>query len=105
MNFEFELKKGKMIIPECNHCNIIVWPPSNFCNQCLNEVTWKPSLYEGKIIEFSMQNDNYFALVEIEDSIRVLGKISSGIPTVGQHVKIEKCGVKEGSYYFEMSLL
>ncbi|MCE9653385.1 MAG: zinc ribbon domain-containing protein [Nitrosarchaeum sp.] len=105
MNFESELKKGKLIIPECNHCNKIVWPPSEFCNQCFNEVSWRTGSSKGKIIEFSKQNDNYFGLIEIENSIRVLGKISSGIPNLGQHVKIEKCGIKDGSYYFEFLLI
>ena len=62
-------------------------------------------MYEGKIIEFSKQNNNYFCLVEIENTIKVMGKISSGIPNVGQHVKIERCGIKDDNYYFEMSLI
>ena len=105
MNFESELKKGKLIIPECNRCNKIVWPPSEFCNQCFKEVSWRTSSYEGKIIEFSKQNKTYFSLVEIENIIKIIGKISFGIPNVGQRVKIEKCGIKDGNYYFEVSLL
>jgi len=105
MNFESELKKGKLFIPECNQCNKIIWPPSEFCNQCLKEVSWRTSSYEGKVVEFSKQNNIYFCMVEIENSIKIIGKISSGIPNVGQHVKIEKCGIRDGSYYFELLLL
>ena len=104
MNFESELKKGRFLIPECKYCDKIVWPPSEFCNQCFKEVSWRNSSYEGKIIEFSKQNNDYFCLVEIEKSIKIIGKISSGIPKIGQKVKIERCGIKDESYFFEMSL-
>jgi len=105
MNFEYELKNGNLIIAECRHCKKIVWPPCEFCNQCFKEVSWRKSLCEGKIIEFSKQDENYFCLVEIEDAIKIMGKISFGIPNVGQRVKIEKCGIKDENYYFELSLI
>jgi uncharacterized OB-fold protein len=41
MNFETELKKGNLVISECNDCKQIVWPPSEFCNQCFNENSWR----------------------------------------------------------------
>jgi len=105
MNFESELKKGNFIIAECLHCTKIVWPPSESCNKCFKEVSWRKSSGEGKIIEFSKQDNNYFCLVEIENSIKIIGKISSGKPYIGKNIKIEKCGIKEGNYYFEISLL
>lgn len=105
MNFESELEKGNFIIAECIHCKKIVWPPSEFCNKCFREVSWRKGSHEGKIIEFSRQNDAYFCLVEIENNIRIMGKISKGIPIVGQQVKIEKCGIKNKSYNFELSLI
>ena len=105
MNFELELKKGNFIIAECIHCKKIVWPPSEFCNQCFKEVSWRKGSQEGKIIEFSKQNNEYFCLVEIENTIKIMGKLSSGIPNTEQRVKIERCGIKDDKYYFEMSLI
>jgi hypothetical protein len=105
MNFESELEKGNFIVAECTHCKKIVWPASEFCNQCFGEVSWRKGSYEGKIIEFSKQDTNYFCLVEIENSIKIIGTILSGIPNTGQRVKIEKCGIKDKNYYFEMSLV
>ena len=105
MNFESELKKGILMIPECMYCNKTVWPPSEFCNQCFKEVSWKKSPNEGKIIEFSRQNNDYFCVVEIKKGVRIIGKVSSKIPTVGQKIKLERCGIKEGNYFFEMSLI
>jgi uncharacterized OB-fold protein len=105
MNFESELKKGNFIIPECKYCQKIVWPPSEFCNQCFKEISWRKGSYEGKIIEFSKQNNNYFCLVEIENTIKIIGTVLSGTPNIGQHVRIERCGIKDKNYYFEMSLI
>jgi hypothetical protein len=105
MSFESELKKGNFVIAECKYCQKIVWPPSEFCNQCFGEVLWRKGSSEGKIIEFSKQNKDYFCLVEIENAIKIIGRISSGIPNIGQLVKIEKCGIKDENYYFEMSLI
>jgi uncharacterized protein len=105
MNFELELEKGNFIVAECMHCKKIVWPPSEFCNQCFKEISWRKGSREGKIIEFSKQNNNYFCLVEIENTIKIMAKISSGIPNIGQRVKIESCGIKDKNYYFEISLI
>lgn len=105
MNFDSELEKGNFIVAECTHCKKIVWPPSEFCNKCFREVSWRKGSHEGKIIEFSKQNDSYFCLIEIEKSIRIIGKLPKGIPITGQHVKIEKCGMKDKSYNFEISLI
>jgi uncharacterized OB-fold protein len=105
MNFESELKNGNFIVAECIHCQKIVWPPSEFCNQCFSEVFWRKALHEGKIVEFSKQNNDYFCLVEIENTIKIMGKISSGVPNVGQHVKIERCGIKNENYYFVFGMI
>ncbi len=105
MNFESELKKGNFIISECTHCQKIVWPPSEFCNQCFSEVSWRNALNQGKIVEFSKQNNDYFCIVEIENVVKIMGRVSNGIPNVGQRVKIDDCGMKGENYYFEMSIL
>ena len=104
MNFESELKKGNFIIGECIHCKKIIWPPSEFCNQCFKEVSWRKGSYEGKIIEFSKHNNDYFCLIEIENTIKIMCNVSSGIPDIGKQVKIEKCGIKDNGYYFEIAV-
>ena len=89
MNFESELAKGFFCIPECTKCKKIVWPPSEFCNHCFGEVSLKKGDFEGKIIEFSRQDEDYFCIVEFEESIRIMAKISKS-PKIGQIVKITK---------------
>ena len=99
MNFESELKKGIFTIPQCEKCNKFVWPPSEFCDKCFGNTVLKTGEFEGKIIEFSKQNEEYFCLVEINNSFRIMAKISK-LPQIGQTVKISKCGITEGNYFF-----
>jgi len=105
MTFEDELKKGNFQVAECINCKKIVWPPSDFCNQCFSEIRWRKCSNEGKIIEFSKQNNIYFCLAEFENSIKIIGKISSGVPDKAQQVRIERCGIKNDDYFFEFSLI
>ena len=101
MSFESELSKGQFCIPECMTCKKIVWPPSEFCDNCNGETSLKKEEFEGKIVEFSKQNENYFCMVEFFDSIRLMAKMNT-IPKKDQIVKISKCGISEGSYFFHV---
>ena len=100
MSFEKELEKGRFYIPECVACKKLVWPPSEFCDICNEETSLKKEDFEGKIIEFSRQNEEYFCVVEFGDSIRIMAKMTTQ-PKKGQVVKNSKCGINEGSYYFQ----
>jgi hypothetical protein len=57
--------------------------------------------FEGKIIEFSRQNGEYFCMVEFGDSIRIMAKMMA-LPKKDQIVKISKCGISEGNYFFQV---
>jgi uncharacterized protein len=102
MSFESELSKGKFSIPECTVCKKIVWPPTEFCDICYGAVSLKKGGFEGKIIEFSKQNEDFFCIVEFENMIRIMAKMSQ-IPKLEQRVKISKCGIKDGNYFFHVS--
>ena len=102
MSFENELEKGQFCIPECLSCKKLVWPPSEFCDKCNGETSLKKEEFEGKIIEFSRQNDDYFCIVEFYNSIRIMAKMTT-YPKKDQIVKISKCGVVNGSYFFQIT--
>ena len=102
MSFETELSEGKFSIPECTVCKKIIWPPIEFCNSCYGKMTLKKGDFEGEIIEFSKQNEDYFCIVEFEKIIRIMTKMSN-IPKVGQTVKISKCGIDNGNYFFHVN--
>lgn len=102
MSFETKLKEGIFCVPECNECKKIVWPPAEFCDRCFGNISLSEGNFEGKIIEFSSKNNQYFCIVEFEETFRLIAAISK-IPTVGQSVKMSKCGISEGNYFFEVS--
>ena len=76
MSFESELVKGTFCIPECTICKKIVWPPVEFCSNCFGTVSLKKGDFKGKIIEFSRQNKEYFCIIEFENTIKIMAKIS-----------------------------
>ena len=102
MSSEDEISKGNFLIPECTVCKKLVWPPTEYCNECMGKTTLKEGNFQGKILEFSKQNEDYFCVVEVENSFRIIAKMPKE-PQIDQIVKITKCGIKEGSYFFEVS--
>ena len=106
-NFEAELKKGKFMIPECLKCNEVVWPPSDYCNNCFGKINLRESNGIGTILEFSKNNDMFFCLVEFEKKIRVLStlKENSRQPEINKQVKLENCKIDGKNYYFSVSML
>jgi uncharacterized OB-fold protein len=105
LNFDSELKKGKMVISECVDCKKIIWPPSEICNQCLKETSWRTCSNQGKIIEFSKQNDIYFGIIEFEKSFRIMGTIIEGVPETNKLVKVFDCGISDNGYSLKMKVI
>jgi uncharacterized OB-fold protein len=105
LNFESELKKGNFIISECSKCKKIVWPPSEFCNLCLGNNSWRKSSGIGKIIEFSKRGNAYFCVAEIEETIRIMCDLVSEAPKIGDQIKIIKCGISNGNYFFKIKVI
>ena len=100
--FDIELKKGNFVTSKCNYCTKIVWPPSNYCNNCFNCVTWrKVSLY-GKIIEWSKKGNDIFCISEFENTIRIIGKLDTKNKTLGSGnlVKLSKCSLNGKCKFF-----
>ena len=102
--FQNELKGGNFVISECTSCNQVVWPPSNFCNICHNNTIWRNANNIGKIIEFSKKNNDYFGLIEIEQNLKVMGKIiGSETPRIEQKVELKNCSYnKTPKFIFEI---
>lgn len=105
MKFESELRKGNFFLSECSNCHKIVWPPSEYCDQCLQEVNWRKSSGIGKILEFSKQNQQIFCVAEIENSVRLMGEIISGTPEVGKSVVITDCNIEKEDHIVKMKVL
>ncbi|MGQ0376097.1 MAG: Zn-ribbon domain-containing OB-fold protein [Nitrososphaerota archaeon] len=99
--FENELKKGNFVISECNSCKRVVWPPSDYCNNCLSNVTWRKVNPAGRLIEFSKKNEIIFGLVELEEKIRIIGKLKSNLADIreGQCVRLHSCDYDSGPQF------
>ena len=106
MNFVSELEKGKFVIAECSQCQNVVWPPSDFCDNCLGEVNWHEGNNVGKIIQFSKKGEKTFCVAEFENKIRIIGTVKQkGTPKIGDQIKLDKCFLQNGSYSFMISLV
>tara|TARA_A100001037_G_scaffold213904_1_gene191715 strand:- start:203 stop:436 length:234 start_codon:yes stop_codon:yes gene_type:complete len=69
------------------------------CSKCGENTSWEESSYKGTIIEFSNKDSEFFGLVEINENIRMLGKIiSSETPHIGQFVNM-KVGFEDRPVY------
>ena len=102
MSFESDLAKGIFSIPRCSLCNKISWPPAKFCSNCFGEIRLKRGQFNGKIIAYSSNGDDYFCMVEIEPGLRLLARTRCS-PNIGQTVKISSCGIRDGGYFFNVS--
>jgi uncharacterized OB-fold protein len=102
LNFKEALNKGNFLISECEFCKKIVWPPSEFCNQCLNENSWRKCSRIGTIIEFSKKEKTYFCVAKFENSIQLIGELISGTPKKNGGVEIVECGITNNNYFFKM---
>jgi uncharacterized OB-fold protein len=99
--FESELKKGNFVISECGSCKTIVWPPSDYCNNCLSNVTWRKVNPIGKLIEFSKKDEKIFGMVELEGKIRLIGKLKINPSDIkeDQCVRLHSCDYDKGPQF------
>lgn len=90
--FEEELKNNNFVCSECLKCQKIVWPPNEYCNKCFRSVTWRQISRNAILLEYSYKNGECFCLAELEDQIRLVGKISEPNKLeIGQKLVLEKC--------------
>jgi len=108
MKIENELKKGNFLIGECTKCKKIIWPLSQYCSNCFEDISWRKASDIGKLIEYSEKNGNIFCLVEFENTIRVIGTLivkNKQQSHIGQQVKLEKFEFNNGNFNFTVSLI
>lgn len=90
--FENELKNNNFVCSTCLKCQHFVWPPSEFCNKCFGDVSWRPVSTNAKLVEVSSKDGKNFCIAEFEGNIRVFGMIlGSSRPSPGQNLTLEHC--------------
>ncbi|MEM3092661.1 MAG: zinc ribbon domain-containing protein, partial [Candidatus Nitrosocaldus sp.] len=98
------LSRGIFTIARCRSCSLIIWPPNPVCRRCLSsDIEWvemNPSMDEikGKAIAVadSYIRDARFAFIELENGIRLLGRILDDAG-VGSQVVMVGCGIDSSS--------
>ena len=100
--FETELKAGNFVTSECSYCEKIVWPPSDYCDNCFKEVNWRKVSENGTIVELSRKENDVFCITEFENKIRVMGKLDAEIHMAipGQSVKLTRCSFNDKNGFF-----
>ncbi len=94
--FEDELKNNNFVCSYCVKCQHFVWPPSEFCNKCLGDVTWRQVSKNAKLVEVSSKDDKYFCIAEFEGNIRVFGSLSENSHlNHDQNLTLENCSYDE----------
>lgn len=99
--FENELKNNNFVCGECLKCKKIVWPPSEFCNICLGNVSWRKIIREAVLLEYAHKNGECFCVAEMEGQIRIIGTILEPLELkIGQRLYLEKCDYDNTEKYF-----
>ncbi len=101
------LSKGVFASARCRYCHSIIWPPNPVCRRCLSsDIEWvytDPSKDEirGRIMAVSESyiNGVRFAFIELENGIRLLGRVldDKQEPSVGSLVVMVGCGIIDDS--------
>lgn len=104
--FEDELKNNNFVCSKCMKCQHWVWPPSEYCNKCLGNVTWNTVPKHALLVEVSRKDGRYFCIAEFENSIRVFGTISGPFqPSKDQNLILDYCTYdKSPKFVFRVDL-
>ena len=94
--FEDELKNNSFVCSECVKCKHLVWPPSDYCNKCFGDVTWRPVSKKATLVEFSSKDGKYFCIAEFENGIRIFGTLEENSNLIiGQNLILKYCSYDE----------
>ena len=91
--------EGRLVLPHCDACDLLVWYPRDFCPRCLSrglewvEVTGRGIVYSSTLVERGgLRADGaayVVAYVELEEGPRILAEIrgAAGAPPIGCPVR------------------
>ncbi len=97
------LKNGKLLVQQCNDCKHLQFYPRPICVKCGSiNLGWKESSGRGKIYSFTLikrviMNSKEFeselpyliASVELEDGVRIYGRLKEHNARIGQQVFLD----------------
>jgi uncharacterized OB-fold protein len=93
--------EGKLLLPRCNACDVIIWYPKLFCAECSSfDIGWIEASGKGTVYSYTINRRGQgdyrdlayvVAYVELEEGPRVLTNIVDCDPesvSVGQAVQV-----------------
>ncbi len=99
--FKENLKKNNFICSYCEKCERVVWPPSDLCNRCFSQVTWKNLDRKAKLIELIKKDGEQICIAEFKSGIRIMGTLLHGENLkVGDFLNLVKCDYEKTEKYF-----
>ena len=103
---------GQFVLPKCNNCGAIQYPPQEICRNCLStDLEWVEVESVGKVLAFTSLHaslEGFFrehvpwsiAFVKLDSGPRLYTHISKTIEKVGQRVKVLNVLDKSGQAVF-----
>jgi uncharacterized OB-fold protein len=93
--------EGRLLLPRCNECQVVLWYPRAFCPECSSfDISWFEATGRGTIYSYTINRRGQgdyrdlayvVAYVELEEGPRVLTNIVDCDPetlSVGQSVEV-----------------
>ena len=93
--------EGKLLLPRCNACGIVIWYPRAFCPECSSfDISWFEATGRGTVYSFTINRRGQgdyrdlayvVAYVELDEGPRLLTNIVDCDPeqvSVGQAVRV-----------------
>ena len=109
------IEKGRFVLPYCKTCRKTIWPPTNNCRLCLNNLSLKNyKNKQGKILEFFLNKFNnnnantLMILVELDEVILIgsLHQENSNTKNIeGKKVRIKKCGFIDKKIFYQFEIV
>jgi uncharacterized OB-fold protein len=103
------IRKGEFKVYVCSSCKKKIWPPFQYCPECLSKANLEDIEKIGILLEFTISYvknmEGIFGIVDIS-GIRLLGSIFGHPLRCGMKVKMIRCGISSDDislfYHFEI---
>jgi uncharacterized OB-fold protein len=109
--------KGRFVLPYCKECRKTIWPPTDNCRVCLNNLSLKNyKNKQGKILEFFLDkynnnnnNENIIMILVKLDEVILIGSLHQDNTNreniEGKKVRIKKCGFIDKKIFYQFEIV
>lgn len=105
MRFEDCVAGGELLVPVCNKCGAVSWPPTGRCSSCLGTTSPERRDLEVTVVARSKRDGAHFCLARVVvGDAGSFGVVASSRKEMraGGRARITGCGMRGGRPYFEV---